>query len=67
MKSVILDVESSPLTPYSVICNCSVDFDGLGVCFAVIQQLDGKGMVFNNFRFSVFQKSAYLAKTEGRH
>ena len=50
-----------------VITYILADFDRLFVCFAVIQQLDCKGMVLNNFRFSVFQKSAYLAKTEGRH
>jgi hypothetical protein len=43
------------------------DFDGLSICFAVIQQLDGERVVLNDFCFSVFQESAYLAKTEGRH
>ena len=43
------------------------DFDGLGVCFAVIQQLDGKRVMLNDFCLSVFQESAYLAETEGRH
>ena len=48
-----------------VVANILTDFDGLRVCFAVIQQLDGKGMMLNDFCFSVFQESAYLAKTEG--
>ena len=50
-----------------VVAHILADFDGLCVCFTVIQQLDGKGMMLNDFCFSVFQKSAYLAKTEGRH
>ena len=50
-----------------VIAHIFANFDGLDVCFAVIQQLDSKGIVLDNFRLSVFQKMAYLAKTEGRH
>ena len=50
-----------------VVAHIFADFDGLSVCFAVIQQLNSKRMMLNDFCFSVFQESAYLAKTEGRH
>ena len=50
-----------------VVTHILADFDGLNIRFAVIQQLDGKRMMLNNFCLSVFQEMAHLAKTDGRH
>ena len=38
------------------------DFDGLGVCFAVIQQLDGKQVMLNNFAFPSFKSRRTLPR-----
>jgi len=50
-----------------VVSNILADFDRLSIRLAVIQQLDSKGMMLNDFCLSVFQEMAHLAKTDGRH